>query len=366
MPDYLNPKWDDGLTWDDPNLFWDGPPADHPLRQTLSPNQPITLNTQTSMEYWEITLDRAQKTLPVWQTFVPTQNVRTLLPADLQTLIAGFQPLVQARVTAQDEADAAFRAVQSALLKMKLLGTKIPVFIEIQLAEDEGILQDVADLYAVNPRTESTILKRASMLLPVWQKANTKLAAMTPPQEPLTLNIQGQAYTAALLQALLTGQAALNGALAAKNLALNGAREALRVHDQACDRLNKDWYRLVKTGAEEGSALLTALEGIPTEPSTPPPETIEIETLTQGGEEGTQALVAYVAGGGVHATAKELQYTLPGDAEPFTHTVPLEAGGNALGPFAVGTVLTVRTSVGNSAGTRTSAPRTLTIEEPIE
>ncbi len=87
--------------------------------------------------------------------------------------------------------------------------------------------------------------------------------------------------------------------------------------------------------------------------------------MTQGGEEGRQALVNYPPGGGDHATLKELQFTVQGDAEEFTHKVPLDASGNALGPFAVGTVLTIRTSVSNSAGTRTSAPRTITIQEPI-
>jgi len=59
------------------------------------------------------------------------------------------------------------------------------------------------------------------------------------------------------------------------------------------------------------------------------------------------------------------QSTLPGDADPFTHNAPLDASDNAVGPLEVGTLLTVRTKVSNSAGTRTRAPRTITIEEPI-
>jgi hypothetical protein len=318
------------------------------------------------MEYWEITKDRAEKTLPVWQTHTPTLKIRNQGPVDLEALIDGFQPLVQGRIEAQDTYDLAFRAVQSSLLKMKLMGTKLPVFIEIQLADDEGILKDVDDLFAVNPRTESTVLKRAGMLLPVWERANAALAAMTPAQEALTLNIQGVAHTAAMLETLLVGYTGLTKTVEQKSSLLDGAREALRTHDRACDRLIKEWYRFAKTAAEAGSAVATALEAIPTEPSTPVPEVIEIATVTQGGEEGRQALVSYEAGGGAHATTKQVQWSLPGEAEPFTHAAPLDASGNALGPFAVGTVLTVRTLVSNSAGTRTTAPRTLTIEEAIE
>jgi hypothetical protein len=38
---------------------------------------------------------------------------------------------------------------------------------------------------------------------------------------------------------------------------------------------------------------------------------------------------------------------------------------SVLGPFAVGEVVNVVTEVANSAGTRTRAVRTITIEEPI-
>ena len=49
----------------------------------------------------------------------------------------------------------------------------------------------------------------------------------------------------------------------------------------------------------------------------------------------------------------------------FIHSAPLDASGNALGPFTVGQVVRVITEVSNSSGTRTTAPRTITIEEPI-
>ena len=358
-------RFDSGDKWDDPDLIY----ADHPdaaaLTQTLLPTQKLNLNSTTSMEYWEVTKDRAEKTLPVWTTHVPATKIRGQGPADLEAMIDGFQPLVQGRIEAQDVFDGAFRDVQSALLKMKLLGTKLPVFIEIQLAENANIQKDVDDLYAVNPRTEGTILKRAGMLLPVWERANAALAAMTPAQPALVLNIQGVAYTAAMLETLLQGYTGLTKMVEKKSSLLDDAREALRAHDRVCDRLNKDWYRLVKTGADGNAALLAALEGIPTEPSTPAPEVVEIDHVTQGGEEGLQTLVSYVPGGGAHATTKVVKWKVDGVDPEFTHAVPLDASGNALGPFAVGQVVHILTEVSNSAGTRTTAPRTITIEEPI-
>lgn len=266
---------------------------------------------------------------------------------------------------AQDAEDEVWRQVQGALLKLKVLATKVPVFLEIQLADDPKILKDVDDLFRVNPRTEATILKRAGMLLPVWERANAALAALSPPQPEIALNIQGVAHTAAMLAALLTTYAGLAKAMEEKSSALDGARADLRAHDRTCDRLNKDWYRLAKAGADDDEALLRALGGIPTEPSTPAPEVVEIEHVTQGGEDGRQVLVSYVAGGGDHATTQQLEWTLPGDAKPFTHTQPLDFSGNALGPLPPGTPLTLRTSVSNSATTRTTAPRTIVIQEAI-
>jgi hypothetical protein len=50
----------------------------------------------------------------------------------------------------------------------------------------------------------------------------------------------------------------------------------------------------------------------------------------------------------------------------FVHEMPLDPSGNALGPFVPGQVMHILTEVSNSAGTRSTAPRTITIEEPIE
>jgi hypothetical protein len=83
-------------------------------------------------------------------------------------------------------------------------------------------------------------------------------------------------------------------------------------------------------------------------------------------EQGRQVLVSYPNGSSAgNATTKVVEYTLPADAQPFTHSVPLDLSGNALGAFEVGTLVPLRTRTANSAGVRTSAPRTIMIEEPI-
>ena len=76
-------------------------------------------------------------------------------------------------------------------------------------------------------------------------------------------------------------------------------------------------------------------------------------------------LVAYVAGGGSHATTLLIRWQVDGVDPGFDLNPPLDPSGNTLGPFAVDQFVRVMTEVSNRSGTRTSAVRTITIEEPI-
>ena len=182
---------------------------------------------------------------------------------------------------------------------------------------------------------------------------------------PVTRVVGGVNYTVAAAQALFDGFTELLKTAKEKQDALDVAREALRAHDRTCDQLNKRFYKIAKATADADSPLANALGGITTEPGTPPPETVEIATVTQGGEGGLQALVAFVPGGGEHATTKLVKWKVEGVDADFTHSVPIDASGNALGPFTVAQVVTILTEVSNSVATRTTAPRTITIGVPV-
>jgi hypothetical protein len=222
----------------------------------------------------------------------------------------------------------------------------------------------LSEIYRITPRTEATILKRARELYPVWERANQLLAGMTLPQPPLTRVVQGVSYTAAMLKALLDDYSGLIATNNDREETLDQRRTELRALDRETDQLCKRWYKVVKNSYDPGSPEYEALAGIPTEPGTPLPETVEIDTVTQGGEDGLQVLVSYVPGGGDHATTKKVKWKLAGEAA-FTNEAPLDASGNALGPFPVGAVVIIITEVTNSTGSRTTAPRTITLEVPI-
>lgn len=366
MPNPEGAHYDDGLTfWDDGSL-WDSataspPPDSGPFLSSETSN----LHHSTTMQPWEITKERAIATLTVWTQHAPTLQIGTDDSAALETLIDGYEPLVQARATSRDTADAAVRATQSSLLKLQLLGTRVPQIIEGQLSGDEALMRDLRDVYKVKQTGQNKILERARRLHPVWVRANTALAAMTPAQPPIVRDIQGTPHTAALYLGLLNGFTALTKDQSDAEGLYDGALDALDAHDEECDSLIKRWYKVAKALFEPGTAAYAALETIPTEPTTPAPDPIEINTVTQGGEGGLQVLVNYAAGGGDHATTRLIKWQVEGVDPGFDHSAPLDPSGNTLGPFTVGDVVKIMTEVSNSVATRTSEVRTITIEEPI-
>ncbi len=364
MPNPAGAHWDDGLTFWDDGSTWDSAVTPAPAAPLL-PSTPITLNTHTTMQFWEITKERAQLSLTVWTQHAPTLKIGTQGTTELTALIDAFEPLVQTRAVKQDDADAAYRAGQATLQKLKLLGTKIPQILEGQLGDNVLLMKDLKDVYQISPRTEGTILERARALYPVWVRANTALAALTPAQPPITRVVQGVAQTAAMFKALLDGYTTQVQATSDTDGLLEATRKELKDLDDETDQLIKSWYKVMKASYDPGSPEYEALSSIPTEGGTAAPETIEINTVAQGGTDGLHVEVEYVPGGGAHATTKLLKWMVVGVDSDFTHSVPLTDAGDAIGPFTVAQVVKVITEVTNSVGSRTSAERTITIEPPI-
>ena len=88
---------------------------------------------------------------------------------------------------------------------------------------------------------------------------------------------------------------------------------------------------------------------------------VVIAQVTQGGEEGRQVAVSYepfVAGEGVSA---KIKWRVAGAEPGVFEEAALVADGNTLGPFPAGAEVTLFTEVSGPAGSRSTAPRTITI-----
>lgn len=317
------------------------------------------------MEYWETTKKRAQTSLAVWRIHMPTLKVGRRGMEDLEALIDLFEPRVQDCVARQYDVDSCHHERRTSLEIMKLLSLQVPQLIRGNLSEDELLMKDLKQVFRVSPRSENAILDRARALYPIWVRADAAMAALTPSQPPITRRLQGETQTAAMLKARIDGYSTLVQETSNAMGLMKAALKALRDLDKETDQLNKNWYKLARMTFDSGSAEAKALDKIPTEKGMPMPETVEMATLDQGGENGLQVLVSYIAGGGTHATAQRVKWQIVGIDADFIHSAPLEASGNALGPFTVGQTVRVITEVSNSAGTRTSAPRKIVIEVAI-
>lgn len=317
------------------------------------------------MQPWEITLKRAYETLAIWKLHAPGAKVRGEGHEVLEALIDQFEPMAQACVTSQDEVDAATRAAQDTLAKLKLLGTRVPQIIEAQLDDNEPLMTGLRVIYRTSPRTEATILTRMRELYPFWLLADEAMAAQTPPQPPITRRIQGLPHSAAMAKALLDGynnEVQEVGKMNKQHAVTLAAQAAL---DQRVDSLNKRWYKMVSNSFEAGSAEHEALDKIPTEQGALVPTVLEIKSVKQAGEAGRQVIVRYAAKGGERATRRWLKWQVLGVDADYVNELPLDPKGNTLGPFEVGTELRIIAEVANSAASRTSAPRSITITAPV-
>jgi len=90
--------------------------------------------------------------------------------------------------------------------------------------------------------------------------------------------------------------------------------------------------------------------------------TLSIKTLAQGGADNLHILIAYDPGSYDGKADSTVEWQVEGIDLDFVNSIPADPSGNALGPFAAGNQVKVRTRVKNSHGTTTGAVRNLTIQ----
>jgi len=312
------------------------------------------------MEYHQQVQQRTAQTVPVVTKYAPDTKIQQKGVVELQADSTALNTLAQTRDDAIFASDEAVRAEYAAFLQIRLLTLKIPALIEALLDEDDPLLDSLAAVYAITPRTTEAALSRARVLRPVWVKANAVLAAKTPAEGPIQRN--GQSLTE--FDALLAAHPALEQAVNNKAQDVKDARTALKLAAVALDKLNKRFYKALAALADDGSAFAAALAQIETE-SANAPDTLSIATVLQGGSDQLHVLVNYDPATFDDSLENTLEWQVQGVDAAFAHTVKADPSGNAVGPFAVGQTVQVRTRASNAGGTTTSAVRTITITAPI-
>lgn len=305
-------------------------------------------------EFWEAVHIRGQQSIGVWGTFLPAFQVGSVTLALHTADVALILTHVNERDVQQDSVDDAIAARNLNFDFIHDIVVRTPQLIDATLDDADSLNNDLDDLFNVDPDRQHGCMERARRLISLWNRVNTKRAAMVPALPALTLG----ATTVANLQTALTNHPGLMQTVENERSELSQKKSQLQATSRRTDRNNKRWYAAWGNNFAEGSPENNALSQVDTEEGTNPPTALEIDTLTQT---GLSVAVAYVAGGGHHATSLILLYQIVGTDPDFGHATPVVLAGQTIGPFTAGATINVKTRGTNSAGATESAVQTITL-----
>ncbi len=318
-------------------------------------------------EYWEITQERGVATLAVW-SMQTTFELRGLTLPQHTTNVGALTGLAQTRAAQEGNLSDVRAERDDTLAKLRDANVRVPGIIDGVLTADDDLHGQLDLVYAVETNvSQASDLRRARLLGGLWADFNAKLAADTPPKPPLILAYKKAGsddppvnVTQENLLDLIEDCEQVQSDEAAAIREVSKAKTALRTAERKVDRDNKRWYlawlKMYPPGTPEGDA---AKNQVPAEQGTPPPNPLDIVSLTVNADRTVTLL--YPANGGEHATTLELQWRLPGD-EDFGHSVAVQRPQQTVGPFTAGATVTFRTRGANSTpGVILGEPKTAII-----
>ena len=312
------------------------------------------------MEIWQLIYDRAEATIPVWQTYFPTLMLGPVGLTAFTALKEALPVKANARDVNVQALDGARQARDFSWLSLRLHSIKVPKIIEGMIDPESGLLDDLDKVYAVPPWSPDKTLQRCGLLAPLWAASNAWQLAQVPARPVITRN--GVDYNAFMSK--IAAFYPLSQAEKTQGLALDGTRAELRKAWRTVELYCIRFLAAAGGLVEPGSAAEAALATIPTTSGSPLPETLGISLFTQGGTNGLQLMTTYEPYSLEPGETAGLQWMVVDTDTGFTHSVPYDPSGNAIGPFTVGQTVRVRTAVTNTAGTRTGGVRQLTLITP--
>ncbi len=316
------------------------------------------------MEFYQAIQTRTAQTVAVINQYLPTLKIGTATAADMVTQSDALDGLAQTRDNALADFDAANNAENQGYLLIRALDLTLPAAAQGDLSDsidaESALLDLLSPAYAVTPRTTDSAMERGKKVVAALTKTNTYLAAQVPPRNAITSGGKGVSD----LTTAMTAQPTLEQTLEDRVADVTAARTTLRLDALVLDRLNKRAYAKLEGEARTNPALEAALGQIVTEDANRP-GTLGIRTILQGGTDGLHLLLSYDNGSYDGSAQSVVEWQVVGIDTDFTHSVAADPSGNALGPFAVGKTVKIRTRVSNANGTTTGSVRTITITAPV-
>lgn len=310
-------------------------------------------------EYWQDIQERAQATISVWGIHFDDLTLGATTLAVFGTQTEALPGLAQGRDDAAQALDEARQARDDSSRIIKSAGIRVPRIIEGRLDAESGLIDDLDKVYAIRPWSLKNVLARGQTLLPVWRAADAWLTSRVPAQAHISIG-SGDAED---FSDMLEAYPGLTQAVKDKGLDDDRATDALAKAAREVEKLCIRFLKAAKGIAEPGSAAESSLDTIPTTTTSNLPDTLRITTFSQGGTDGLQLLAAYSPYGLEPGETAVLQYQRL-DIDADWQSVPYDASGNAIGPFAAGQTVKARTRVTNTSGSRDGGVRQLTLIAP--
>ncbi len=306
-------------------------------------------------EYWQAMHLRGQQTIGVWGTFAATFQVGPLTLAAHTADVALILTHVDERNVQQDVLDDAMLTRDANFSLIHDIAVRVPQLIDATLEDSDSLNNDLDDIFGVNPDSQHGAMERSRRIVSLWNRVNTKRAAMTPALPALLLGTTSVVN----LSTALTNHPGLMQVVENERSELNQKKSQLQTTARRVDRNNKRWYAAWGNNFADGSPQVSAMQSqVDVEEGTNRPTAKEIATLTQS---ILSVAVAYVALGGNHATAMSLQWQVVGVDADFGHDTVVILTGQTVGPFAAGATINFRVRASNSAGTTNSAVQSITL-----
>ncbi len=312
------------------------------------------------MEYYQAVQNRTAQTAAVIRQFVPTLSVGGVTANELLIRSGALDTLAQARDDALADYDAAGNVENQGFVALRALTLSLPKAaqgeLEDGIAAESALLDLLSPVYAIEPRSTELALRRGKKLLSALNRIDDYLAGLTPARPPIASAGRGVAD----LSAAMAAQPGLAQALEDRAADVSAARSALRAAATDLDRLNKRFYSTLRAEARSNPPLAEALGRITTT-SDNLPATLAIRSLVQGGADNRQLLLSYVSGTYDSSATNSVEWRVVAVDTEFTHSIGADPSGNAIGPFAGGQTVQLRTRVRNGNGSTTGSVRTLAI-----
>ena len=312
------------------------------------------------MEYYQAIQNRAAQTAAVVNQHVPGLSVGDVTANQLLTLSQQLNTLAQQRNDALVAYDGANTEMHRSFTTLRQLVLALPKVVQGELSDavdaESALLDLLSPVFAVDPRNSELVLKRAMKLVSALSAIDAYLAAQTPSRPAIRAGGRGYAELTAMINAfpLIMQRCEDRGA------DVSAARTALRTGAANLDRINKRYFNKLKAEARSDTALADALAQIETGTRNLP-ATLSIRDIRQGGAEQRQLLVSYVAVTYDDGADSFIEWRHADGPDGFPNVLPVDPSGNALGPFASGARVQLRTRVRNSNGATTGSIRTLEI-----